>query len=165
MNLIKDKPKTHQKQSNLSIQEAHRLWSKTQTCYLIIETIQILSTYTHDLDFVYILNKIKNSYQKQADIFEKELNKYSIKSPAPSRTEVVSINKSEIMTDQYIARIIYSFMQLALSKCVKIIREIIYNDNIRELLMDITREEVIKLFDFVKYMKIKGWIDPPPIVS
>ena len=163
MNLIKNKSKTHQKQSDLSIQEAHRLWSKTQTCYLIIDNIQILVTYTHDLDFTYILDKIKSSYEKQVDIFEKELNKYSLKSPEPSRTEVVSINKSEVMTDKFIARIVFSFLQLALSKCVKIIREIIFNDNIREILMEITREEVIKFFDFVKYMKIKGWIENPPL--
>lgn len=163
MNIMKNNVKSHKKQSQLSVQEAYRLWNKTKARYIMINNIQILLTYTHDLDFKYVLKKIKNSYTNQVSILEKELDKYSLKSPEPNRRDVISLSQSEIVNDKFIARNVYSFMQLALSKCMKVIREIIYNDNIREILLNITKEETINFFDFIKYMKSKGWIENPPL--
>src|SRR5690554_2714920 len=130
---------------------------------MMINNLQVLSTYVHDQDFKYILNKLKESYVDQANILEKELNKFSIKSPEPNTADVISLGASEVASDKFIARVVYSLMQLLLGKCMKIIKEIIYKDNIRQLLIKITKDEILRFFNFVKYMRTKGWLENPPL--
>jgi len=163
MNIFKDKKKPSEVQSKISAQEAHRIWSKAQSRYVLINNIQLLSNFTHDLDFKYVLGKLKKSYEKQANILEKELNKYSIKSPEPNKTNIKASGNSEVLTDKEIARTIYSLTQLAVGKCMKTINSTIFNDDLREILIKITKEEINKFFDFVKYIKTKGWIENPPL--
>ncbi|MFY9394080.1 MAG: DUF3231 family protein [Halanaerobiales bacterium] len=155
--------KTHQKQSQISVQEAHRIWAKAQSRYLMINNLQFLSSFVHDKDFKYIINKLKDSYIEQANLVEKELKRFSIKSPEPNKTDVVSTGITEIASDKQIARLIHNLMKLLLSKCMKIIKEIVYNDNLREIFISITKDEVMKLYNYVKYLKLKGWIEDPPL--
>lgn len=157
------KTKTHLIQSQLSVQEVHRIWSKAQSSYLMINNLQFLSAFVHDKDFKYIIKRLEDSYNQQVNVLEKELSKFSIKSPEPSKTDVPASGIPEIASDKQIALLIHNLMKLLLSKCMKIISEIIYNDNLREILISLTKEEVAKFFNFVKYMKVKGWIENPPL--
>ena len=157
------KTKTQLIQSQLSVQEVHRIWAKAQSSYLMINNLQFLSAFAHDKDFKYILKRLEDSYKQQVNVLEKELSKFSIKSPEPSKTDVPASGIPEIASDKQIARLIHNLMKLLLSKCMKIINEIIYNDNLREILISLTKEEVAKFFNFVKYMKVKGWIENPPL--
>lgn len=157
------KTKTHLIQSQLGVQEVHRIWAKTQSSYLMINNLQFLSTFVHDKDFKYIIKRLEDSYSEQVMLLEKELSKFSLKSPEPSKTDVPAAGIPEIASDKQIARLIHNLMKLLMSKCMKIINEIIYNDNLREILISLTKEEVAKFFNFVRYMKVKGWIENPPL--
>lgn len=157
------KTKTHLIQSQLGVQEVHRIWAKTQSRYLMINNLQFLSAFVHDKDFKYIIKRLEDSYSEQVMLLEKELSKFSLKSPEPSKTDVPAAGIPEIASDKQIARLIHNLMKLLMSKCMKIINEIIYNDNLREILISLTKEEVAKFFNFVRYMKVKGWIENPPL--
>jgi len=163
MNIFKEKTKPNKMQSKISAQEAHRIWAKAKSRYVLINNIQLVSNFTHDIDFKTVLGKLEKSYQKQAKILEKELNRYSIKSPEPSKTNIAATGNSEVLSDKELARTIYSLLQLAVGKCMKTINDTIFNDDLREILIKITKEELIKFFDFVKYIKSKGWIENPPL--
>lgn len=157
------KTKTHLIQSQLGVQEVHRIWAKTQSRYLMINNLQFLYAFVHDKDFKYIIKRLEDSYSEQVKLLEKELSKFSLKSPEPSKTDVPAAGIPEIASDKQIARLIHNLMKLLMSKCMKIINEIIYNDNLREILISLTKEEVAKFFNFVRYMKVKGWIENPPL--
>ncbi|MFW6311656.1 MAG: DUF3231 family protein [Nanoarchaeota archaeon] len=157
------KPQTHEKQSQLSASEVHRIWEKTKYRYLIINNILMVSNYVHDLDFNYKLRRLKNSYENEAMILENLLKKYAIKSPEPNITNIEAPSNSELISDKEIARTIQSIIQLAVLKCIKVLDDSILNDDIRQTLLKITRSEIEKYFDYVRYIKAKGWIENPPL--
>ncbi|MFW6022224.1 MAG: DUF3231 family protein [Halanaerobiaceae bacterium] len=161
--LFDKKSKTKEKQSMISTEEAHRIWVKTQTRYMFIENIQLFSNFVHDIDFKIFLKKLQQKYQNHVDVLEKELTRYSIKSPEPNKTDVEVIANTEIISDKQIARIIYSFAQLALNNCMKTLNNTIYNDNIREIMIKIAKDEVNIYYEVVDYFKLKGWLAFPPL--
>ncbi|MFW6390035.1 MAG: DUF3231 family protein, partial [Halanaerobiales bacterium] len=145
------------KQTQISTEEAHRIWVKAQSRYVIINNINFFMNFVHDIDFKKVLTDFKSSYIKQANILEQELDRYSLKSPEPSKSAIEAQTNQEVISDQEIARTIYGLVQLAVGKCVKIIYNATYNDDIREILIKITKEEVNKVDDFVDYLQLKGW--------
>lgn len=151
------------KQTQISTEEAHRIWVKAQSRYVIINNINFFMNFVHDIDFKKVLTDFKSSYIKQANILEQELDRYSLKSPEPSKSAIEAQTNQEVISDQEIARTIYGLVQLAVGKCVKIIYNATYNDDIREILIKITKEEVNKVDDFVDYLQLKGWIENPPL--
>ncbi|MFW6287166.1 MAG: DUF3231 family protein [bacterium] len=160
---LKTKSKTHKMQSQLSTEEAHRLWIKTQSRYILITNIHLFSNFAHDIDFKYKLEQIREVYQNHANLLEKQLNKYSLKSPEPNKTDIEVTVASEVITDREIARTIYSLMQLAVGKCMKTLHNATYNDDIRELFIKITIEEIDEFFKFINYIKAKDWLANPPL--
>lgn len=161
--ILKDKAKTHKMQSQLSTEEAHRLWVKAQSRYILINNIHLFANFTHDKDFKYVLEQLKELYLKQVNILEKELNRYSIKSPEPNKKDIEASGNTELISDKEIARTIYSLMQLAIGKCMKTLHNAIFNDDIREIFIRITIEEIEQFFKFIDYIKVKGWLANPPL--
>lgn len=163
MLFTKDRPKTHQQQTKLSTEEAFRLWEKTRLRYSLINQINLLGNYTHDVDFQLVLKYLNEVFQKQAVILEKQLNKYSIKIPEPYKRDIEAIGNSEILEDRLAAQFIYNSLQQVVSKCFLSLRNSIYNDSIRDLLYKLAKED-INLYDkYVGFMLIKGWMEEPPL--
>ncbi|MEJ6951642.1 DUF3231 family protein [Natronospora cellulosivora (SeqCode)] len=156
------KTQTHQKQASISASEAHRVWEKTRFRYLIVNNIIFYANYVHDIDFKYKLYKLKDSYLEEAKKLEKELKNYALKSPEPNLSNIEVPNNSELISDKEIARTIQSLIQLAVLKCVKVLDDAILNDDLRQVLLKITKDEINKYYDFVEYTKNKGWIENPP---
>ncbi len=161
--LFGTKEKIHQKQTKLSAEEAHRLWAKAQFRYILIGNLSFFANYVHDIDLKAFLKKLQKNYQNDAKILENELSKYSIKSPEPNKTDIEAIANKEIITDKQIIRTIYSLVQLALANCMKTLHNVTFNDEIRELLIQITMHDINNFFDIIDYSKLKGWLPYPPL--
>ncbi|WP_230869066.1 DUF3231 family protein [Iocasia frigidifontis] len=161
--MLFSKQKKSEKQSQLSVAEVHRIWAKAKLRYVTLNHIQLLSNFVHDKDFKLIIDKIYKTFQKQVNQLEKELNKYSIKSPQPNKTGVSASGNSDILRDQDVAEVVYTFLQFAVSRCMKSFYDTLFNDEFRELLMKITKENVNLFFMLVDYMKPKGWLENPPL--
>ncbi len=163
MFFTKERPKTHQKQTQLSAEEAFRLWEKTRLRYSLIDQINLLGNYTHDVDFQLVLKNINEVFQKQAVMLEKQLNKYSIKAPGPYKRDIEAIGNSEVLEDRLAAQFVYNSLQHIVSKCFLSLRNSINNDGIRQLLYRITKED-INIYDrYVDFIVIKGWLEVPPL--
>lgn len=134
MLFTKDRTKTHQKQTKISTEEAFRLWEKTRVRNSLINQINLLGNYTHDVDFQLVLKYLNESFQKQAAILEKQLDKYSIKAPEPYKRDIEAIGNSEVLEDRLAAQFVYNSLQQIVSKCFLSLRDSIYNDNIRLLI-------------------------------
>ncbi len=159
---IFNKKSKKQKQSQVSVEEVHRIWTKAQSRYIIINHIKFVSNIVHDRDFKSALNHVNNIFIQHCDLFEKKMNEFSIKSPEPNKTDInISINK-ESLSDKQIARTLFSLLQNSLTECFHALYDGSYNDNIRELLISLMKEEIEIFYEYVDYIILKGWLEYPP---
>ncbi|MTI59958.1 MAG: DUF3231 family protein [Firmicutes bacterium] len=159
----KKRPKTHQKQSQLSTEEAFRLWEKTRLRYVVINHISLLGNFTHDVDFQLVLKNINKTLQEHAKMLEKELKKYSINSPEPSKKDIEAIGNTEVLVDKHTAQFILNDLQLIVSKCFLTIRDTVLNDAIRELLYKIAKQDIEMYHKYLNFITEKGWLQEPPL--
>lgn len=161
MNIFKEQSKT-QEQSHLSAEEVHRIWTKTQSRYIVINHIKFVSNIVHDRDFKGVLAKINKMFIKHCSMYEKKMDEYSIKSPEPNKTDIDTIINHEAISDKQISRTLYSLFQNCLTECFQTLYDGSYNDNIRELLIALMKEEIEIFYDYVDYIIAKGWLEYPP---
>ncbi len=163
MVILKERTKKEQKQTQLSAGEVHLIWVKAQSRYVMIDNILFLSGFVHDTEFKLFLSQLQDVYQKEVEAIEQELKKYSIKSPEPNKTDIEALISTEIISDKQIARNIYGFAQLALSKCLKALQVTMFNDDLRKIIIELTKLDIDTFFKLVDYLELKGWLENPPL--
>jgi len=101
--------------------------------------------------------------EKHVKIVEQKSQKYGIMGPDGRFSDIRAAINSEIVRDEFIARDLKEFIQEDILMLVKAIRSSITNDDIREMWTNIFKETVNTINDYIKYLKLKGWISIPPI--
>lgn len=93
------------------------------------------------------------------------MNLYRLALPQRPPKSVQLVEDSEVITDQYVFKRLFSGKQSFLDNHIRIIRIIIYNDPLREIFYTFLKQE-IELFDALcRYGKLKGWFDVPPYMN
>lgn len=155
--------KSETSQAILNVEETYNLWDMVNTKYSGIDQLQIYLAFAHDLDFKMMLGKMLQSYQKNARALEKKLKKYAIAGPDKPLAGVSTSVNPEIISDQRIALWTLTGIQEELELTLRAIRTSTTNDNIRALFIKFVSETVNDLDALIKYLKLKGWINQPPL--
>jgi hypothetical protein len=152
-----------EKTQTINASEAHNIWDLLKSNYLAVELMQIWENYAHDAEFKVIIKLFIKDLQKDIVILEKEIQKYGIQGPDKNRASVNAIANTEVLYDETIAQEFYLFAQENVEQLLRSIRTSTTNDGIRELLMGFIHGAINRLDKVVVYLKLKGWLDTPPM--
>jgi len=155
--------KSEASQAMLNVEETYNLWDLVNTKYSGIDQLQIYLAFAHDLDLKMWYGKLLQSYQKQVQTLENELKKYAIAGPDKPLAGVSTSVNPEIISDQRMALWTLTGIQEEMELILRAIRTSTTNDNIRALFIKFVSAAVNDLDVLIKYLKLKGWINQPPI--
>lgn len=147
----------------LDVQEAYKLWDLVKTRYFMIDQLILFKNFTHDIDFKAILNNYINQFKNEVVELNKELEYFSIKGPNPNIEDVNVVGNSEVVNDNQIASLLHSFIKINVENLIKILYNDSTNDHVKKIFINLLKKSITQLYDFVKYLKIKGWIEIPPL--
>lgn len=147
----------------LSLTEAFHLWDHLSQRYDQLQKTTLYQNMVHDADLKIILNQGVNVLNGQIKKLEQEVLKYGV--PLPERPPAyieISIDP-ESLKDAFMYGDIFTGIVEAIDLHMRAIIETIKNDGLRDLFVEILKDEV-KLFDrFLKYGKVKGWTKVTPV--
>jgi hypothetical protein len=147
---------------SLSLAEAASLHDHLTYRYDTMHLTNIFTSIAHDLDFQAVLHMGLTRLNKQITLLEKQLKAYHVPFPKRPGKFTLSLQNVRFFEDDTIFRTIDSFMQGAGGKHAQAFKQATYNDEIRELFRDLLLDEMEVFDDFMKFGKLKGWLNPVP---
>lgn len=147
---------------NLSAAEAYNLWDHLCIRYDNIQQTRLFLAFVHDLDFKLVLKTGLDTLAAQVRMLEKEIVHFGITAPKKPTDVTVSTNRIDILEDRHIYRIILFGQQGALDMHFVPVKQCTFNARIREIFKKLLIEEIDILSDYIKFGKLKGWINPAP---
>lgn len=150
-------------QTTINVYSAYALWRLLSNRYFIMDEARTVGNFIHDLDFKHIVQSQIQSYQKEVDTLISLLNLYGIPGPTPAIAGSHATGNSQAITDREIAQLLFRFMQGDISLILEAVRGTTTNDNILDKLIKMADKSLRKLSDFIIYLKLKGWVDVPPL--
>ncbi|MDT3700174.1 MAG: DUF3231 family protein [Thermincola sp.] len=155
--------KAEKKQSLLNCEEAYNLWDLATAKAAAINQMEIWQTYAHDPELKLIIGRRLEKNKDHFKSLEDELKKFSIGGPkGPIQGISVSTN-SEVLLDEDLANQLLIWLQANVEQLYRAFRTSTTNDSIRALFVKFMTDTIDDLDIFIKYMKLKGWTDIPPM--
>ncbi len=148
--------------ATLGVAEAADLWDHLTLRYDNIRTTELFLSITHDLDFKAVLSMGLKQLNQQALRLEKELEDHGIPLPKKPPKTTLTLANAEVMDDDYMYRILINAFQGALMIHSKSFKECVICNDTRGLFKKLLLDEIEFIDDFLKYGKIKGWLNPVP---
>lgn len=155
--------KTEKQQQLVDVEEAYNLWDILKSMYGLMERVQIWNNFAHDPEFRLIFAKVLHDFKKEINMLEKELKKYAIQGPRTNRAEINSSINSEILLDEFLAHDFFLILQEHVEMFLRACVTSTTNDGVRELLFKLLTHTVKRMDAVVKYLKVKGWQETPPL--
>jgi len=155
--------KSEKQQQLVDVEEAYNLWDTLKSMYGVMERVQIWNNFAHDPEFSLIFLKALHDYKKEINILEKELEKYAIQGPQTNRAKINSSVNSEILLDKFLAHDFFLILQEHVEMFLRACVTSTTNDSIRELFLKMLTHTVDRLSNMEKYLKLKGWLETPPL--
>ncbi len=153
-----------QKQNEVvSVIESYSLWALLTAKYHEIESVQLWLSVAHDNDLKKTLKDFLKDLSEHVSLLEKELKKYSIEGPKLPRKHAKVGSSTESMSDEEIAISYYTFLQGMIEKALFTEQYAIYNDNVSAFFSKFARHAIEQTENILKYLKLKGWLETPPI--
>jgi spore coat protein CotF len=153
---------TLNKTKEISVIEAHSVWSLISAKYHMQDNIQFWLNHVHDEDLRKIINSFIKDLDEHIKLLEKELKKYSIEAPSRAKKQTRADVKSEIITDELIGINYFTFLQGMVQQVLFAIQNSVFNDDINNFLEKFAKHAIEQTDSILKYLKLKGWIDIPP---
>ncbi|MBS4026873.1 MAG: DUF3231 family protein [Clostridia bacterium] len=152
------------KQQLVDTSESFNLWAILRSKYMIVEKLKTWENFAHDLDLKVILRGILKEKEKNIEILEKALKKYNIKGPSQeNRFAVNTPTNRENMNDELIVNDAFIYIQEHVENLLRSVRTSITNEEIRETLQKMTLSTIELEDKIISYLKLKGWIETPPL--
>lgn len=147
----------------LSVQEAYNLWDILASRYMIIEQLTLWDRFAHDADLRLHIGNVKSQMSRVTGSWEKTAMGASIKGPDAARKGVNTSMNSEVFHDEQIALWLLRLLQEDLQRLFRVARTCATNDGMRRKATREIRRMADYQDDLVKYLKLKGWINSPPL--
>ncbi len=148
--------------SKLGTAEAADLWDHLTLRYDNIRTTELFLSIAHDPDFKALLNAGLKQLKQQSQQLEKSLADHGIPLPKKPPKTTLSLDNNEVMDDDYMYRILINAFQGALMIHSKSFKECVVCNNTRALFKKLLLDEIEFIDGFIKYGKLKGWLNPVP---
>lgn len=155
--------KPEDKAQQINVSEANNLWDLLKANYLAVELMQTWENYAHDKEFKVIIKSFYTDVKKDVEALESELKKHGISGPDKYRAAVTSSANSEALYDEIIAQEFFLFAQENVEQLLRALRTTTTNDGIRKLFLNFTHNAIERLHNIISYLKIKGWLENPPL--
>lgn len=158
--------KLFEKNQKLQIdcQEAYNLWDSLTSRYDAIHQINIYQNFIHDKEFkLLVTHTFTELIDNQVNKIEKQMNAYQLLLPERPPKSVRTPTNTEAYEDKYIASRYTSLLQDNITQQLRFIRTSLTNDDVRKMFVQFIKEEVDLYDSAVKYIKLKGWINTPPM--
>ena len=155
--------KVKKEQSMIDTQEAFNLWDILSSKYQAVEKLQVFEHLAHDLDLKLLIVAYLRAIKKDIKIVEQQMEKFSIRTP---REYIVAVNQpvnQEIFYDQQIANEIFLYKQENVENLLRALRSTTTNDSVREIIQNMAVDTVNRADKILVYLKLKGWIQTPPL--
>jgi len=147
----------------IDVEEAYNLWDACQSMYGIVERIQIWQNFAHDYEFRLLFKKALDDFNDEVKLLETQLKKYLIQGPKANRAKVNTSVNSEVLLDQFLAHDFFLILQEHLEKFLRAIVSSTTNEGIRKLFLKMLSRTLNRLDRMATYLRIKGWIETPPL--
>ena len=127
-----------------------------------METCKFFMNFVHDREFDIVLNTLLKHYEKQANLLEKEGEKFKIEVPKRPAYKIKTSARVDVISDTYIFRNIYNSVVAQLFSLMTAYRSTTTNDRIRAILGEDLKQHIKDFELLYKYGKLKGWQEDPP---
>jgi spore coat protein CotF len=157
--------KQEEYEQGISVAEVYNLWDVLNNCYETFEQLNIYRLYAHDLDLkLLIANNISEISNRSQEV-EKIMEQFKIKTPDRPRKDVHAAINSQVISDDQIAKQLLLIAQENVEMKVRGVINSKMNDTLRKFFMKLVKEDIDNIDDIIKYTKIKGWIQQPPLLQ
>lgn len=152
---------------SISIQEAAYLWDFISSRYKCIEETNFYLSIAKDPDFKKLLSTgIALPLIKQADMTEKEMEKYKIPLPPRPPKSAKNLENTGIeLQDQFLFKQVFEGCQAHIDYIACISRSMVTSDPLRDMFIDFLKQDLLFFDQLCKYGKIKGWLLIPPMYN
>lgn len=150
---------------SLDCGEAYHIWDHLTFRYDNIEETQTYINLAHDGDFKALLKiGLQDVLKNQTKMIEKELIKFGLPTPRATPEVISETQNTEIREDRYMYKQVLEGMQAASIMHAQAVKQSTTNDRLRnKVFVTLFIEELYVLDKIVKYGKLKGWLNPPPL--
>jgi spore coat protein CotF len=155
--------KSEAKQSLIDGREAFNLWDILRSKYVVLDRLMMWEQCAKDVDLKVIIQLLQRSIQENINLLENQMFKYSVKSPDQNKSGVNFPGSSQIITDQVIAGDILVYQQEHIENLLRAFTTSITNDKVREFFRRLTVKTIDHTEKLIQYLKLKGWIETPPL--
>lgn len=150
-------------QNLIDVQEAFNLWDILSTKYLGAQKFEIWKDFAHDTDLKVIINLYLKEFNHNIKILENEVVKYNVRAPIANPQGFNTSVNPELFQDQYIAKDIFLLVNGHIENLLRSLRSTTTNDQLRQIFYKMTKETINRSDKIVQYLKLKGWIETPPL--
>ncbi|MDD2497044.1 MAG: DUF3231 family protein [Desulfitobacteriaceae bacterium] len=161
--VFSSKTNVKSKKTSIDVREAFNLWDLLESKYRIIDLLNTFKNDASDADLKIILNMVIKQFEKYAKEVENYLKQYSILSPDKNRRAIYFPQNSEAVTDEFIASNLFICIQEELEKLSRGFRTSTTNTDVRNFFIKLIKIKIEHLDKIISYLKLKGWIETPPI--
>jgi len=155
--------KPEMRQGLLDAREASNLWEILRAKYDLLEYQQTFQQLAHDPDLNWILAITISTNTQGIKEVEQTMQKYQIASPDRSRLSSNWSVNTEVFRDEFIGNLLLTFLQEHQENLLRCIRTSTTNDQIRNLFINLLHSTIEDTELLIKYLKLKGWIELPPV--
>ena len=152
---------TRELQQQINVLEVSNIWISIESRYRVLEETKIFLNNAKDADLKIIIELGINRLERQVKMLEDIMAKYAIPSSKRPPAVLNEAAKSQVITDEYIFRRIFSGIRAFLSIHLESFAET-PSLSLREMFKDFLIEEADIYDRMFEYGKIKGWVDHPP---
>lgn len=148
---------------NVTLTEAYHLWDHLSQRYDQLKMNNMFLGVVHDPDFKMILNQGAKILNAQVQKLEQQVLQYGVIMPSrPPAHQQITIDP-ESLTDDFMYGVIFTGIGEAMDLHMRAVIETIKNDALRDLFLEILKDEVSSFDKYLKYGKAKGWTKVVPI--
>ncbi|MGF7186293.1 hypothetical protein GGQ84_002389 [Desulfitispora alkaliphila] len=160
--VITPQKKIEQMQQEISCREAYSYWSILADRYILIDTLNLVKNFSHDIEYVNIIKTHIKLIKAENQQMESLLEKFSITAPPPNTEDMNLTGNTEAMRDRVSSHLLYSFYRAEISVLAQTLKDALLNDDARQFMRNLFEKDLQRLDKYIKYLKIKEWIVFPP---
>ncbi len=158
-------PTMKKKGMQVNVQEASSLWDILKTNYMAVELMQMWQNFVHDGDLKILIGLFLRDIRDDIKVLEEQIKKYGIAGPDKNRAAVTSAVNTEALMDEYMAQEFFIFAQENVEQLLRALRTVTDSDPIRKMLMKFTRQAIERSDGIIAYLRMKGWLETPPLYT
>jgi hypothetical protein len=151
------------KNEPLTTSEAFHLLDHIGQRYHQLQLTQLFLGFAHDIEFRAILQQGEATLKKQAKTLEDLALKYEVPLPKQPPSSISVRVEPEAIEDRFMYLTILNGIQNAIDLHIRAVIETIRNDGLRKLTFELFSDELDLHEVFLRYGKVKGWINTVPI--